>query len=149
MTGAAVIELPDLPRPEAKKPRRQRAHVDHFRTDDAEHAELAIRARDAGLSVDAYCRLMTLGDPGPRSRRARLSEDGHLTAQHLAAVNRAGSLVNQGIHALNEIALKAPEADNRDRLAGEIMAARALLRTALPALMETLAAVREALARDR
>ena len=118
----AVIHLPDLTaRAVPKKPKRKRGHVDHFRTDDEEHAELAARAGAAGLSVDAYCRMKTLGDPGPRSRRSPPTEDSRLKAQHIIAINRAGNLANQGIRALNEIALTAPAATSRDRLADEVM----------------------------
>ena len=144
-TSAALIELPTGPAKEP--PKRRRRNVDHFRTDDEEHAELAARARDAGLSVDAFCRLKTLGDPGPRSRRSPPTEDRVLRAQHITAINRAGNLVNQGIHALNEIALKAPQATYRDRLADEIMTTREILRAMQQALDAALAADRAALGR--
>jgi hypothetical protein len=137
-----VIQLPHMPLPtEKKRPKRQRGHVDHFRTDAAEHAELAARAAAAGLSVDAFCRLMTLGDPGPRSRRTQPTENSRLRATHITAINRAGNLVNQGIHALNEIKRTAPEAVERDRLAYELEATRKLLEKAMPALNDALAAV--------
>jgi hypothetical protein len=48
---------------------------------------------------------------------------------------------------LNEIALKAPEARSRDRLADEVIAARELLRGMQRATDETLAAGRAALGR--
>jgi hypothetical protein len=136
----AVIHLPHVPPPDAakKRPKRQRGHVDHFRTDDAEHAELAARAREAGLSVDAFCRLKTLGDAGPRSKRALPTETSRLRAHHITAINRVGNLVNQGVYALNRI---DPEIAARDRLADEVAAARALLQAAMPALREALAAV--------
>jgi hypothetical protein len=54
---------------------------------------------------------------------------------------------NQGIHSLNEIALKAPQATSRDRLANEIMAVREMLRAMQGAVDETLAASRAALGR--
>jgi hypothetical protein len=138
-----VIYLPHAPPPEIekKRPKRQRRHVDHFRTDDAEHAELAARAREAGLSVDAYCRLKTLGDPGARSKRALPTTASRQRAQHITAINRAGNLVNQGIHALHVIELEMPEAGSRDRLADEIAALRELLQSAIPALRDALAAV--------
>lgn len=145
-----VIHLPYAPPPgPAKKepPRRKRSHVDHFRTDDDEHAELAARARDAGMSVDAYCRWKTLDDPGPRSKRATLTEQGHLTVANHIAVNRVGANVNQGIKALHEIARNAPEARSRDRLADELMTTRELLRASLAAVDETLAALRAAIGR--
>ena len=116
-------------------------HVDHFRTDDDEHAELAARARDAGLSVDAFCRMKTLGDPGPRSRRSQPTKDSQLRAQEITAINRVGNLFNQGIRALHDIRQAAPEVTGRDRLADEMEAARALLQAAMPMLAEALAAV--------
>ena len=140
----AVIHLPDQSQTLAaakKQPKRQRRHVDHFRTDDDEHAELAARARDAGLSVDAYCRMKTLGEPGPRSRRTQPTKDSQLRAQEITAINRAGNLVNQGIRALHESARSAPAAGRRDRLADEMAAANALLQEAMPVLMAALAAV--------
>ena len=57
--------------------------------------------------------------------------------------------VNQGIRALNEIALRAPQAGSRDRLADEIKAARELSQPALAALLETLAAVRGMIAKGK
>jgi hypothetical protein len=142
---AAALEI--VPPPKKEPARRKRSHVDHFRTDDEEHAELAVRAREAGMSVDAYCRWKTLDDPGPRSRRAAPSEESRLTAQHHIAVNRLGANINQGIRALNEIALKAPEAQSRDQLADEILGLREMLRLAVRAVDETLAASRAALGR--
>jgi hypothetical protein len=139
-----VIHLPHLPppaMPEKKQPKRQRRHVDHFRTDDAEHAELLARAGEAGLSVDAYCRLKTLGDAGARSKRAQPTETSRLRAAHVTAINRVGNLVNQGIRALHDTARRAPEGGDRDRLAEEIAATLVLLETTLPALREALAAV--------
>jgi hypothetical protein len=138
----AVIQLPDLTaRDLPRKPKRRRGHVDHFRTDDDEHAELAARAGAAGLSVDAYCRMKTLGDPGPRSRRSLPTKDSLLRAQEITAINRAGNLFNQGIRALNDIRLTAHAVTGRDRLADEIEATRKLLQEAMPVLMAALAAV--------
>jgi hypothetical protein len=140
----AVIHLPYVPppAPEKKKPRRQRARHVFVRLDDAELAELQTRARAAGLSAGAYFRQAALGDPGPRSKRAAPTEQSRLKADHVVAINRWGNLANQGIRSLNEIALKAPEATSRDRLADEVMDARELLRGAVAALIEALAMVR-------
>jgi hypothetical protein len=142
---AAVLELP--PAPEKKKPKRRRARHVFVRLDDAELAELDTRAREAGLSAGAYFRQAALGDPGPRSKRAAPTEEMRLTAQHQVAVNRLGANINQGIRALNEIALKAPETRSRDRLADEVLATRELLRTMQRAVDDTLAASRAALGR--
>jgi hypothetical protein len=137
----AIIHLPDQSQPEKKQPKRQRRHVDHFRTDDAEHAELAARAKATGLSVDAYCRLKTLGDAGARSRRTQPTKDSRLRAQEITAINRAGNLVNQGIRALHEIRNAAAETTGHDRLTDEIEATRKLLQDAMPVLMAALTAV--------
>ena len=112
------------------------------RLDDTELAELEMRAGAAGLSGGAYVRQAALGDPGPRSKRAAPSEQSRLKADHVVAINRWGNLANQGIRALNEIALKASQATSRDRLADEVIATRDLLRGAVAALTETLAMVR-------
>ncbi len=124
-----------------KRPKRQRGHVEQFRTDDAEHAELVAKARGVGLSLGAYYRRELIGAPGARSKRAPPTETSRLRATHITAINRAGNLVNQGIHALNEIRRTAPEAVERDRLAYELEATRKLLEKAIPALNEALAAV--------
>jgi hypothetical protein len=146
--AAEIIELPTSTEPAAKKkPTRRRARHVFVRLDDAEFSELENRARDAGLSAGAFCRWKTLDDPGPRSKRAPPTEQDRLTAAHTVAVKRVGVNINQGIHALNEIALKAPEARSRDRLADEILALREMLRTALRAVDDTLAASRAALGR--
>jgi hypothetical protein len=141
--AAASLEIP--PAPEKKKPKRRRSRHVFVRLDDAELAELETRAREVGLSAGAYFRHSALGDAGPRSKRAAPTEESRLTANHIIAVNRVGANVNQGIRALNEIALKAPETRSRDRLADEVMATRELLREAVRAVDETLAASRAAL----
>ena len=145
----AIIPLSYVPppAPEKKKPRRRRARHVFVRLDEAELAELETRARAAGLSAGAYFRQAALGDPGPRSKPAAPTEQDRLTREHIIAVNRVGANINQGIRALNEIALKAPEARSRDQLADEVMAVRDLLRGMQRATDETLAAGRAALGR--
>lgn len=118
MNDPAIAE--PLAAPAAKKPNRQRRHDDHFRTSDEEHAALIELAQAAGLSVDAFCRMKTLGEPGPRSRRQLPTGDSRERAKALAALNHIGGNLNQGFRALNEIALTAPAVDHRDRLAYEI-----------------------------
>lgn len=98
-----------------KKPNRRRRHVERFRTDDAEHAELERRAGDTGLTVHAYCRMRTLGDPGPRARR-RAPVDATALAQGLVAFNRQHSNYNQAIKAINRLALVAENDGSRDVL---------------------------------
>jgi hypothetical protein len=139
----------ELLAPVRKKPRRRRVHVDHFRTDDAEHAELATRARAAGLSVDAFCRLQTLGATGPRSRRTQPTADTKLLARNMGELNRIGANLNQGFRALNEIALTAPAGIRRDRLADELSELRQLFEQGIAALVPILEANRAALGYDR
>ena len=90
----------DAPSAAKKKPRRRRQHVEQFRTDDAEHAALEARAREAGLSVGAFVRACALGDPGPRAKR-RPTVDGELVARANAEMNRVGNNINQIAHAMN------------------------------------------------
>ncbi|HTV28455.1 MAG TPA: hypothetical protein VMF32_11785 [Xanthobacteraceae bacterium] len=95
---------PPVPPAAPKRPKRRRGHIDHFRTDDTEHAKLERRARAAGLSVGAYCRACCLGAAGPRARR-RPPVEHELLAHNTAALNHIGSNLNQTTRALNEIAL--------------------------------------------
>jgi hypothetical protein len=146
--AAAAPEIIYLPRPKKKEPpRRRRARHVFVRLDDAEFTELETRAREAGLSVGAFCRLKTLDDPGPRSKRAPPTAQDQLTAAHHIAVKRIGVNVNQGIHSLAVIALAAPQATSRDRLADEIMAVREMLRAMQRTVDDVLAASRAALGR--
>jgi hypothetical protein len=138
----AVIHLPYVPPPaEKKRPKRQRAHVEQFRTDDEEHAVLEARAREVGLSLGAYCRRVLIGEAGPRARRAPPTAASRARALNITAINRVGNLINQGMRALHDTARRAPEMAERDRLAEEIAATRDLLETAIPALREALAIV--------
>lgn len=139
-----LAQLPPTDSAAKKQPNRQRRHVDHFRTTDEEHAELLARAAAAGLSVDAYCRLKTLGEPGPRSRRRLPTGNSRERAKALAALNHIGGNLNQGFRALNEIALAAPAATHRDRLAYEIEMLRKELAKGVDALTPALEAVRDA-----
>jgi hypothetical protein len=96
-TPATAIDAPATAK---EKPRRKRQHVEQFRTDDAEHAALDERAREAGLSIGAYVRACALGDAGPRARK-RPPVDRELLARANADLNRVGNNLNQIAHALN------------------------------------------------
>jgi hypothetical protein len=130
-----------------KKPNRRRRHVERFRTDDEEHAELERRARDAGLTVHAYCRMRTLGDPGPRARR-RAPVDATALTQGLVAFNRQHSNYNQAIRALNTLALVA---DNDGT--GNVLRAVRELQAVIERLQEQfaapVAAILDAMRHDR
>jgi len=132
-----VIHLSYVPPPPKKKqPKRKRQHVKHTRYNDDELAEFELRARAAGLSDGAYTRVATVGDAGPRAKRAQPTAASHQRAQLITAINRAGNLVNQGIYALNRI--DAAQWLSGDHLAEEVAAARELLDSAIPALIEAL-----------
>jgi len=98
--GGEPVALPPAVIEPVRKPRRRRNHVEQFRTDDAEHAALEARAREAGLSIGAYARACSLGDAGPRAKR-RPPVNGELVARANAEMNRAGNNLNQIAHALN------------------------------------------------
>lgn len=137
--GTAPVASPlQLP----QRPKRRRGHVDHFRTDDAEHAELERRAHAAGLSVGAYCRACCLGDAGPRARR-RPPVEHELLARNTAALNHIGSNLNQTARALNEIAL----GDGSERLA-QVAHLVAPIQTTLADLRRALGDNRRALGYD-
>lgn len=67
---------------------------------DTEFEVLASRAEAAGLAPGAYLRACALGNAGPRAQRSP-SLDRELAAQAIAALNKAGSNLNQIAHALN------------------------------------------------
>ena len=92
--------------------KRRRVHLEKFRTDDNEHAELERRARDAGLSVGAYIRHCTIGpDTTPPRRRPRriptLETEALMKA--LVAFNRALNNLNQTAKTGNTMILLADE----------------------------------------
>jgi hypothetical protein len=88
--------------------KRQRQFRIFVACDEDEYAPVNSRAEDAGMSNASYVRACMLGSPGPRSRRKP-----HVNALELArataALNKAGSNLNQMAHVLNasrSIALK-------------------------------------------
>lgn len=151
----AVIHLPPPPASEPYRPRsgsnrRQRQHVEQFRTDDAEHAELQRRAWDSGrLSVSAFCRKRTLGDPGVRHARGPAPPDVQLLSRNFSELNRVGNNLNQTTRALNELVLIAPEV-GADRLVQIAREAIERSETAIAELHALMAENRRALGyRDR
>jgi hypothetical protein len=97
-------------------------------------------AQAAGLSLSAFV-CARLGDtPGPRVHR-NPSELIKAIAQLAAQMGKPGGLLNQGIRGVNRIALEAPAANSRDRLADLLQEALDLLRPAVAELRECLAAV--------
>ena len=118
-TAADIIYLPDE-RQQRKKvtsgsERRQRHHVERFRTDDSEHAALHERLRASRLSLGDYvmqCATIAGGKGSRPRRRGRAQVDLVALTQAIVAFNRAGNNQNQIARALNEIALVAREQSN-------------------------------------
>ena len=123
--GASPRCIPDAA---AQQPKRQRRHVERFRTDDAERAALHARVRESGLSVSAYLRKCSLGQAGPRSRRRRPEIDVVLLARNNAALNRIGNNLNQVARALNR---DDPERQSVDELRAALLATLTANRRAL------------------
>lgn len=80
--------------------KRQRDAIVPVRCSSDEREALRFRAATAGLSVGSYLRLAGLGDAGIRAKRAP-TLNAVLLAQAVAALNKAGSNLNQIAHHLN------------------------------------------------
>lgn len=106
---------------------RQRCAPVSVRCLPDERAELEMKAREAGLALASYLRACGLGTPGPRARR-RPPVNAEALARATAALNKAGSNLNQIAHVLNA--------------AGAIGMAREYLST-LALVREAAAAIRE------
>jgi hypothetical protein len=106
---------------------RQRSAPISVRCLPDERAELELKAREAGLALASYLRACGLGTPGPRARRSP-PVNAEALARATAALNKAGSNLNQIAHVLNA--------------AGAIGMAREYLST-LALVREAAAAIRE------
>lgn len=106
--------------------KRQRQFRIIVACDEAEYAEANARAEDAGMSNASYARACMLGAPGPRAQRKP-----HVNALELArataALNKAGSNLNQIAHILNA---------SRSIAVRECLAAIADTRAAVSAILE-------------
>ena len=89
---------------EAKRKRsekRERQKSVRVRLNDAERVLLEDKASRSSLSLSAYMRACALGDPGPRARRSpTLNQE--IASAAIAALNKAGSNLNQIARAVNE-----------------------------------------------
>jgi hypothetical protein len=65
-----------------------------------ERAIVETKAREVGLSLASYGRASMLGAPGPRARRTP-PVNAEALSRATAALNKAGSLLNQIAHGLN------------------------------------------------
>jgi hypothetical protein len=118
------------PQPTAKRSgseNRQRNAPVSVRCLPDERAELEQKAREAGLALAGYLRACGLGTPGPRARRSP-PVNAEALARATAALNKAGSNLNQIAHVLNA--------------GGAIVMARDYLST-LAVVREAAAAIRE------
>ena len=90
--------LPVLRRSGSQKRRRNR-HIDVC-CDEAEFVIIDDKARTAGMSLASFLRQCALGSAGPRARRAP-SVNAEVLAHAVAALNKAGSNLNQIARVLN------------------------------------------------
>ena len=150
-----VIHLPDLRQPSKKvtsgSNKRQRQHLERFRTDDAEHAALHEQLRATGLSLGVYVMKLAAIEGGNVSRarrRGRAPVDVVALTQALVAFNRAGNNHNQTVRALNELALIARE-QGLARLESQLRDLAAGIRGLPDLFAAPVAAIMAALNRDR
>ena len=80
--------------------KRQRGKIIAFRCLDEEFNAIVAKADKAGLTVAAFIRAATLGDPGPRAQR-RPPADHVALRQLVGHAGRIGNNINQIARALN------------------------------------------------
>ena len=100
LIGEMPMSESHLSASERRPERRHRVHKVDTRWDPIEFASLVASARAAGLTRGGYIRALVLGSAGPRARRSPSIELEGL-AQATAALNKAGSNLNQIARVLN------------------------------------------------
>lgn len=80
---------------------RERQHAVRVRLNDAERVTLEEKASSTSLSLSAYMRTCALGKPGPRAKRSPMLNQ-EIASDAIAALNKAGSNLNQIARAINE-----------------------------------------------
>ena len=100
LTGNIPMSEARLSASERRPERRHRIRKVDTRWDPIEYASLDAAARAAGLTRGGYIRALVLGCAGPRARRSPSIELEAL-AQATAALNKAGSNLNQIARTLN------------------------------------------------
>ena len=98
MTANDNAEAPPMKRSGSQK--RQRQHKLQVALSDDELAEVRDKAQACGLSQSSYGRASMLGTPGPRARRSP-PVNAEALGRATAALNKAGSLLNQIARVLN------------------------------------------------
>lgn len=107
--------------------KRQRRNSLQIALTDAELAEVQERAQACGLSRSSYGRAAMLGEPGPRAQRSP-TVNAVVLAKATAAINKAGSNLNQIAHALNAGVAVSIGPEHRSTLALLRAAATLILR---------------------
>ena len=96
----AAGHAPPAPGHRRSSQKRQRQNRIIVACTDDEFAAIDTRARSAGMSRASFARAAMLDSPGPRARRVP-HINAPVMAQAAAALNKIGSLLNQGVHMLN------------------------------------------------
>ena len=91
--------LPSATRRSGSQKRRRTRNIS-VPVDDAEFVIIDAKARAAGMRRGSYGRACMLGDAGPRAQRAP-TVNAEALALATAALNKAGSNLNQIAHVLN------------------------------------------------
>ena len=99
MTANDNTEPPPMRRSGSERRQRARGAV-LVRLLPDERAAVEDRAREAGLSLASFLRACGLGTPGPRARRSA-PVNAEALGRATAALNKAGSLLNQIARVLN------------------------------------------------
>lgn len=127
--GSAAAARPSSGRSGSQK--RQRSKPLQIAMTPDERAKVEAMATAAGFTLSSYGRAVLLGTPGPRARRAP-TVNAQLFGHGIAALNRAGNVLNQFAHRLN--------AGGAVSLGGECV-------TALTEILEAARTIREAVGR--
>jgi hypothetical protein len=151
----AVIHLPDL-RQRTKKvtsgsENRRRTTAVRVRLHPADAERLKTEAAAAGMSVAGYLASGRLGEeaaPRPRIHRRRVTADVAALLQALVDFNRADTLLNQAVRALNTLALFA-EDHGSARVLTEVRELRRTVDELRDKFDVPVAAIQAALADDR
>ena len=96
--------------------KRQRNNAMKIALNDDEFAEVEQKALACGLSRSSYGRASLLGTPGPRAQRTPLI-NAEALARAVAALNKVGGNLNQGIRVLNASGAMGMAQDFRSTLA--------------------------------
>jgi hypothetical protein len=98
-SGSAAAHSQPLNRRSGSQNRQRTESLQIALTPD-ELTDVKAMATASGLSPSSYGRAAVLGTPGPRARRAP-TVHAQLFGHGIAALNRAGNVVNQFAHRLN------------------------------------------------